>query len=222
MSKGPNFVSSERLVCEANLRAFHCSTTGKPVSSIPGGRQPASTSLSIAASRSKFALLIAGQMSKSSVVRGEPRIRSAMPPRMMKRTSCRTSASRSARGRSAPARGSDPPSEEPLSPRPTRRLSRRREELALLLQTVEALFDRQREHLADQPFVVIVVRDELDLQVEARAAHEPLETSEARLLAPAFDPGDLRLRHSGALGERPLGEPRARPYLANQRPRTHS
>jgi hypothetical protein len=46
---------------------------------------------------------------------------------------------------------------------------------------------------------VIVVRRELDPEIEAAGPRETLESRQRRILAPALDPRDLGLRLPGAL-----------------------
>src|SRR5438128_6859858 len=162
-------------------------------------------------------------MSKSSVSRGEPSRRSATPPMTMKRTSCRTSTSISERARRAGGRTrrGEAPSSPSSLPRGTRGLLGRREELALLFERRKPLLRCHREHGRDQPLVVVVVRDELDLQVEPRRPNEALQRPESRLLATALDPGDLGLRGTRTLRQLPLAQVRTGASFTNDRPRGH-
>jgi hypothetical protein len=93
-----------------------------------------------------------------------------------------------------------------------------REEGGLLFQTVESLVDREREHRVDQAFVMIVVREEADLQVEAGGTHEPIERCVARVLPAVLDACDLGLRRACSLGEGALAQVRTRTRLSENGP----
>jgi hypothetical protein len=96
------------------------------------------------------------------------------------------------------------------------------EELQLLLERGETLVGAELAHRADQLLAVIVVRDELDAQVEAGGSDEAFERRERRIPPASLNLRDLGLRLVSPLGELALRQFRALSRLTNDRPRGHS
>ena len=91
----------------------------------------------------------------------------------------------------------------------------------MLLERPKALVGRERKHPPDQALVVLVVRSELHLQVEAGGTDQALECREGRLLSSGLETRDLRLCLPGSPRQLSLGQPSTDAGLAEDRPGTH-
>jgi hypothetical protein len=101
-----------------------------------------------------------------------------------------------------------PADEEPGGQNSLPALPYGREELDVLLEAGKPLFDGEGEHCVDEPLVVVVVRNEFDLEVEAGGANEPLQSGVAGLLTAVLHARDLGLSDVRPLGKRALAQVR--------------
>src|SRR5689334_16388516 len=89
----------------------------------------------------------------------------------------------------------------------TDRVSHLREPVHRAAEPAGALVGSQTVERLRLPDVGVVVRRQLDDQLEAAETHQPLDGLQRRRAATGLEPGDCRLRRGRALGELALRQP---------------
>src|SRR4051794_2399466 len=195
MSRSPYLVVRFQILAVPNESASW--SNGKASSP---ARTFASSALSAFDSRARLSGVDSGTMSTSSVGSGEPWRYAAIPPIKMQSTRCFASACMI---RSGSKSGTD-------------RLPHGGQASNGPAQALRALGRREICHRIGLTRIRVVVRRQLDDQLEAAEPQQPFHGLQRRRGATGLEPGDGRLRRAGAVRQHLLRDARAPPTFANE------